>query len=137
MRGHTAAVPDPRATPLRTSVVAALLAAAATAIAAAPPARAAGNPAARVTIGWVGDTVLGSRFGTPPARGRGLLRAVRGDLRRPDVMLGNLEGTFSVGGSSKCGPGPSRTCFAFQAPPSFAPTLGWAGFDVMSLANNH
>jgi poly-gamma-glutamate capsule biosynthesis protein CapA/YwtB (metallophosphatase superfamily) len=52
-------------------------------------------------------------------------------------MIGNLEGTFSVGGASKCGGGDSSTCFSFQAPPGYARTLDWAGFDAMNLANNH
>jgi capsule synthesis protein PGA_cap len=30
-----------------------------------------------------------------------------------------------------------RDCYAFEAPPATARTLAWAGFDVMSLANNH
>ena len=37
-----------------------------------------------------------------------------------DVTLGNLEGTLATGGSSKCGAG-SENCFAFRAPPSYAP----------------
>ena len=42
-----------------------------------------------------------------------------------DVVLGNLEGTLSTGGSSKCG-GKSTECFAFQTPPSYARWLARA-----------
>ena len=51
-------------------------------------------------------------------------------------MAGNLEGTLSTGGASKCGAG-AANCFAFQAPPANARALGAAGLDVVNLANNH
>ena len=53
-----------------------------------------------------------------------------------DVVLGNLEGTLTERGSSKCGDA-SVNCFAFHAPPSYASWLKQAGFTVMNLANNH
>jgi hypothetical protein len=87
-------------------------------------------------IAWVGDTMLGSRHGIPPDRGRPVLAGVRGELRSADLTIGNLEGTFGTGGSAKCPIG-TPNCFAFQAPPDHAQTLAWAGFDVMNLANNH
>jgi hypothetical protein len=52
-------------------------------------------------------------------------------------MIANLEGTYSTGGTSKCAGSDSSLCFAFQAPPSFAKALPWAGIDLVSLANNH
>jgi poly-gamma-glutamate capsule biosynthesis protein CapA/YwtB (metallophosphatase superfamily) len=59
-------------------------------------------------------------------------------LRDADLTIGNLEGTLSNGGASKCGSGVgSGTCFAFQAPPSSAGALGALGFDVVNQANNH
>lgn len=89
-----------------------------------------------LTIGWVGDTVLGSRHGVPPDGGRELLSGVRPLLRRPDVMIGNLEGVIGTRGEAKCPMG-TPNCYAFQAPPAAARTLAWAGFDVLNLANNH
>jgi poly-gamma-glutamate capsule biosynthesis protein CapA/YwtB (metallophosphatase superfamily) len=53
-----------------------------------------------------------------------------------DVVLGNLEGTLTTRGSTKCAPG-SSDCFAFRAPTSYASVLRRAGFSVMNLANNH
>jgi poly-gamma-glutamate capsule biosynthesis protein CapA/YwtB (metallophosphatase superfamily) len=53
-----------------------------------------------------------------------------------DVVLGNLEGTLTEAGSTKCGAA-SSNCFAFHAPPSYATYLRNAGFTVMNLANNH
>lgn len=93
-------------------------------------------PPASVSIGWAGDTVLGSRHGYPPNGGRDLLAAVRPLLTGPDVMIGNLEGVIGTRGVAKC-PLQTPNCFAFQAPPAAAGTLAWAGFDVMNLANNH
>ena len=51
--------------------------------------------------------------------------------------MGNLEGTLTNRGSSKCGASAGSTCFSFRAPPSYAPTLRDAGFTVLNLANNH
>jgi Bacterial capsule synthesis protein PGA_cap len=93
-------------------------------------------PPRSLTVGWVGDTVLGSRHGVPPDGGRSLLAGVRPALRKPDVMIGNLEGVIGTGGAPKCPVG-TPNCFAFQAPPEAAKTLSWAGFEVMNLANNH
>lgn len=55
---------------------------------------------------------------------------------RGDVVLGNLEGTLTDRGASKCGGG-SSSCFAFRAPPSYASLLTRAGFTIMNTANNH
>ena len=87
-----------------------------------------------VTIGWVGDTTPGSRYGLPPQQGRALFAKTRALLETLDVMVGNLEGTFGSGGKSK---GDSGNSFSFQAPPAYAGALSWAGFDVMNVANNH
>jgi len=105
---------------------------------AAPRPASAAPPAAprAISVSWVGDITLGSRYGLPPENGRPLFRAVRSRLVRSDVTLGNLEGTLSVGGTSKCGTDGGQ-CFSFQAPPENAQALRWAGFDLMSLANNH
>jgi hypothetical protein len=89
-----------------------------------------------ITIGWVGDITPGSQYGLPPADGRTLFSAARAALREPDLMIGNLEGTFSQGGVSKCAAGAAR-CYAFQAPLANARALRDAGFDLLNLANNH
>jgi hypothetical protein len=88
-----------------------------------------------VTFAATGDIVMGSTPNLPPDGGRGFFSGVQADLAA-DVVLGNLEGTLSVGGASKCGAG-SSNCFAFQTPPGYARWLKRAGFTVMNLANNH
>jgi hypothetical protein len=92
---------------------------------------------AEITIGWVGDTTPGSQYGMPPDSGRALFARVRPKLRAPDLMIANLEGTYSTGGPSKCDGVSSGNCFAFQAPPSYVKALAWAGIDLVSVANNH
>lgn len=88
-----------------------------------------------IEIGWAGDTVIGSSYGLPPLGGSLQFAQVAGQLQRPDLMIGNYEGTLSRGGSSRCSGG--ALCYIFQAPPERARNLAVAGFDVMSLANNH
>jgi poly-gamma-glutamate capsule biosynthesis protein CapA/YwtB (metallophosphatase superfamily) len=95
-------------------------------------------PAKRaVTLEWVGDIALSTQRGLPPDGLRRALGPVRALLRHADVTLGNLEGTLSVGGSSKCGGTGGGTCFAFQAPPGMAGELHALGFDLLNQANNH
>ena len=67
--------------------------------------------------------------------GAGFFRGVRSALQG-DVVLGNLEGTLTTGGASKCSIS-SSNCFAFRAPPAYARVLRRAGFTIMNLANNH
>ncbi len=92
-------------------------------------------PPGVVAIVATGDIVMGSTPNLPPDGGRAFFSDVQTDLAG-DVVIGNLEGTLSSGGSSKCGAS-STNCFAFHTPPSYARWLAQAGFTVMNLANNH
>ena len=92
-------------------------------------------PPGTVTIVAVGDIVMGSTPHLPPDGGAAFFAGVAPDLAG-DVVLGNLEGTLSIGGDAKCRPG-STDCFSFQTPPSYARWLKQAGFTVLNLANNH
>ena len=92
-------------------------------------------PEGVVAIVATGDIVMGSTPNLPSDGGRSFFSEVQTDLAG-DVVLGNLEGTLSTGGGSKCGKG-STNCFAFQTPPSYARWLQQAGFTVLNLANNH
>ena len=90
--------------------------------------RATASP--HVTIAWAGDIAL---QGTAP---KSLFSGVRKTLSSADIAIGNLEGTLSVGGTSKCG-AHSTDCFAFQSPPRSAALFRAAGFDDLNVANNH
>lgn len=94
-------------------------------------------PAARVTLEWVGDMAMSTQRGLPPGGLRRALSPVSQLLHHSDLTVGNLEGTLSQGGSSKCGGIGSGTCFAFQAPLSVAAELRSLGFDLVNTANNH
>ncbi|WP_333764581.1 CapA family protein [Streptomyces sp. IBSBF 2390] len=106
----------------------------------APPRPAAAPPAPRPTgsvrIAAVGDVVMGTLpDDLPPDDGASFFDPVQ-DLLTGDVVLGNLEGTLTTGGTSKCDDD-STHCFAFNAPPSYGRWFKKAGFTVMNLANNH
>ncbi|MEP6893410.1 MAG: CapA family protein [Gaiellaceae bacterium] len=92
-------------------------------------------PKGTFTFAAAGDIVMGSTPNLPADGGASFFSDVAPDLKA-DVSLGNLEGTLSTGGSSKCGSGSSQ-CFAFHTPPSYARRLKDAGFTVLNLANNH
>jgi hypothetical protein len=93
---------------------------------------------ASFTLQWVGDIALSTERGLPSGGLLGAVHAMRGYLGSADLTVGNLEGTLSVGGASKCGAGPGGgACFAFQAPPGYATQLHAAGFDLVNQANNH
>ena len=104
-----------------------------------------------ITIAAVGDIMLGSPFPNdsrmPPNDGADLLKNVTPILSAADIAFGNLEGPITDNGmSSKCKPPkppepgqepePVR-CYAFRMPTRYGKHLKAAGFDVMSVANNH
>ncbi len=85
-----------------------------------------------VSFTWVGDiAMVASSDG-----GAGFFSSSIRQSLRSDVVVGNLEGTLTSRGYSKCG-AKSTQCFAFRAPPSYASVLRRAGFTLMNVANNH
>lgn len=103
------------------------------------PANAARDPARSrsITVEWVGDIAFGERYGLPPGGLASALAPVRRYLRDADLTIGNLEGTLSTGGTSKCVSLGGSECFAYQAPPAYAAQLHGLGFDLLNQANNH
>ncbi len=91
----------------------------------------------------VGDLMLGSagRSSALARSPRSLFTRHRGRIQGADLAFGNLETPLSERGTPT--PGKSkeslrkRTNFLFRAPTAAAEGLAWAGFDVVSLANNH
>jgi len=89
-----------------------------------------------------GDIMLGtdypSRTYLPPGGDCSpLLRPVLDVLRSGDLLFGNLEGVFcSEGGTPKyCRD--TTSCYVFRMPDHFVNCLVEAGYDVVSVANNH
>jgi poly-gamma-glutamate capsule biosynthesis protein CapA/YwtB (metallophosphatase superfamily) len=94
-----------------------------------------------LSIIGVGDIMMGSNFPSvaylPPNDGQNLLDEVRPILQSADVTFGNLEGTLlDTGGTRKECKDPN-VCYAFRSPTRYGKYLQDAGFDLMSLANNH
>ncbi len=86
-----------------------------------------------LSIGWVGDMVPAADdlFNTSALSSVSLL------TQRPSLMIGNLEGTFAdTSRPSKC-LYMNTNCHAFRGDMSFAYALKRAGFDLVSLVNNH
>jgi poly-gamma-glutamate capsule biosynthesis protein CapA/YwtB (metallophosphatase superfamily) len=85
--------------------------------------------------------MMGSNYpdaeGLPPDDGRQLMNEVAPILRNADVTMGNLEGVLlDSGGTPKTCRNPS-VCYVFRSPEHYVQNLVEAGFDIMSLANNH
>ena len=99
-------------------------------------------PGPALTVAAVGDVQLGMAWPPghvvlPPDDARDMFDGVKGPLAEADVRFGNLETVLAdAGDSKKCGK-KSTKCYAFRVPTSFARALRLAGFDVMSIANNH
>lgn len=98
------------------------------------------TPRAYTVIG-VGDMMLGTNYPSasylPPNGGRTLLAHTEGTLQAADVTFGNLEGTIlDKGGTPKRCRNP-KACYVFRSPESYAQHFQKAGFDLLSIANNH
>lgn len=93
-----------------------------------------------ISIAAVGDIMLGTNY--PDDRraandGADFLNNVTAVLESADITVGNLEGVILAGGTaSKTCSNPSA-CYLFRSPPHYAGYLRDAGFDALSLANNH
>ncbi|MEK7991175.1 MAG: CapA family protein [Thiotrichaceae bacterium] len=97
--------------------------------------------AKQISIIGVGDIMLGSNFPSaaylPNNNGKDLMRAAYPILQNADVTFGNLEGTILNSGATIKNCKASNKCYAFRMPEKLANNLVDAGFDVLSIANNH
>lgn len=84
-----------------------------------------------VQITAVGDIMLARGLGDAIRNGDYPFAAVQHLLNRADLTIGNLESALGDGGQ------PEDKGYTFLAPPEAAERLALAGFDVLSLANNH
>lgn len=95
---------------------------------------------ATINIAAVGDIMLGTDYPDdrlPENDGADFLSVVGQVLRTADITLGNLEGVILAGGTPGKICSNPLACFLFRSPPHYAGYLREAGFDAMSLANNH
>lgn len=101
-------------------------------------------PELPLTFAAVGDVMLGSAFPDetggflPPDDGRLLLAELSPVILAADVAFANLEGPLlDEGKSEKCARSKPGRCYAFRVPTRYGAHLQDAGFNVVSLANNH
>jgi hypothetical protein len=97
-------------------------------------------PARLISIAAVGDMMIGTDFPEnhlPDDDGIGFLADVAPWLWAADIAFGNLEGVLVDGGEpgKKCSN--PKACYLFRSPTRYAWHYRAAGFDVLSLANNH
>ncbi len=91
-----------------------------------------------MTIAMCGDIMMGTTFPSvqlPANEGKDLFKDTKEYTLAADLAVGNLEGAVCEGGSSTKGSGPNS--YSFRMPTRFAPLLTDAGYDYLSMANNH
>jgi poly-gamma-glutamate capsule biosynthesis protein CapA/YwtB (metallophosphatase superfamily) len=106
----------------------------------AEPAAPVRRVSTRISIAAVGDMMIGTDYPEnhlPDDDGVGFLAGVAPWLWSADIAFGNLEGVLVDGGEpgKKCGN--PKACYLFRSPSRYAFHYRAAGFDVLSLANNH
>ncbi len=92
-----------------------------------------------IKITAVGDIMMGSTYPStflPPDNGKELFQNVSQILKSGEIVFGNLEETLN--NRCKCIKQVRHgRAYAFRSPPYFVSALKQAGFNVVSLANNH
>ncbi len=88
---------------------------------------------ASIHLAAVGDLMLARSLGAALEQGNLDYPFVHiaDSLRNADITVGNLESALGDSGE------PASKSYPFQAPPQAAAALAQAGFDLVSLANNH
>ncbi len=92
-------------------------------------------PPPPVRLTFVGDMMLARGVAQSVKKNGGgdysWLFANLGDLASADILFGNLEGALSDQGADR------HKRFSFRMSPEALPAIKAAGFDVLSVANNH
>lgn len=95
-----------------------------------------------VKIKAVGDIMMGTDYPhsgyLPPDDALGTFDAVLPYLRGAHLVFGNLEGCLlssQIPVAKKCND--PQKCYAFKSPDRYSSVLAKAGFNLMSIANNH
>jgi hypothetical protein len=95
-----------------------------------------------ISLVLAGDVMLGTNYPStdylPPGNNCTLLlENVRQYLQSADLAICNLEGVFAGQEGSPKNCKDPKTCYVFRMPDEYANCLIEAGFDVVSVANNH
>jgi len=94
----------------------------------------------RLSIAAVGDMMLGTDYPQnhlPDDDGVSFLQTVTPVLAAADLAFGNLEGVLLDGGEPAKQCSNPNACYLFRSPSRYVDHYKRAGFDVLSLANNH
>ena len=88
----------------------------------------------------VGDIMMGTNFPNksylPNNDGADIFNNVVSFLNKGDITFGNLEGVIGNGGVPKSCNNP-KYCYTFRMPEHYISHIKNAGFDLLSIANNH
>ncbi|MBD1393932.1 CapA family protein [Mucilaginibacter glaciei] len=95
-----------------------------------------------ITIAAVGDMMLGTSYPDsthlPPDSGRQSFRSALKDLKNNDIIFGNLEGTLLDTGAAVAYKLQHKSKgYFFRMPTYYGGVFKSAGFNLISLANNH
>jgi poly-gamma-glutamate capsule biosynthesis protein CapA/YwtB (metallophosphatase superfamily) len=95
-----------------------------------------------LTITGVGDIMLGTAFPSksylPPNNNpMPLIENVVEYLSASDLTFGNLEGALLDHGKTTKKCKDTTICYAFRMPEKYVDVIKKAGFDILSIANNH
>ena len=94
----------------------------------------------RISVALVGDMMIGTDFPEnhlPDDDGLGFLADVTPVLAGADLAAGNLEGVLADDGEPAKQCKNPRACYLFRSPTRYAALYEQAGFDMLSVANNH
>ena len=98
----------------------------------------ASNSNDTLSVAMCGDIMMGTTFPSvqlPSNDGAELFKDAGPIFQQADLAVGNLEGTLCDGGQSTKGEGPN--VYSFRTPTTYVQWLKQAGFDFLSMANNH
>ncbi|MGN6640633.1 MAG: CapA family protein [Mucilaginibacter sp.] len=94
-----------------------------------------------ISIAAVGDIMLGSAYPDssklPPDSAKGSFKQALPYFKGSDIVFGNLEGTLLDSGMPATYKKKLTTAFLFRMPTLYAQVLKDAGFNLLSVANNH
>jgi Bacterial capsule synthesis protein PGA_cap len=94
-----------------------------------------------IIITGVGDIMLGTNFPDstylPTNKGKEMLAGVAHIFNGVDIVFGNLEGVLLDSGGTQKNCRNPKNCYLFRSPEYMGKRLQEAGFNLVSVANNH